>query len=663
MFYSQTKQNETKNPAILSMTRGNNYHCFFQPKPTINQPNVIYEHKKGSVADKIMGTPSPENATPFFALKPNITIQKKCTQCKEEEKLQRKEHEQEESLQLKSINEFDIQRKCAECEEEEKKKIMRKETGGNISAGVTPAVEQTLHSAGEPIDKSTQNFMESRFGYDFSNVRIHNDSLAHQSSTEINAKAYTSGSNIVFNKNQYSPHTESGKRLLGHELTHVLQQNTSSLSSIQRESIYEDVANVSPTHPGGVYTGTVDRYEYNDKAAYNARISRNRRNTIYHGTVSVSFDSNRCELDVPVNVQFANHTASSGINTTCGDINGKKQDPVKPVSTSAFNSAVSNIMKVLPDGLNNWFRIRIGNSSAVPGCTSPYIPIRVIVNQVNSNPDYTIVITANNGRSYVSGSQNQMVLCGSDVSSDETIIHEGGHFILGHGDEYHEDQASRPRSRERLGQYSKMAQDAPARLQAFYRRHFNFAVQFMNSAFPNCQASLKEGTKGHEIEYSLQLNEGLFSTSELSTLYFSLGTQFGIPITKMRKLSLALGPNLTYLLNSSSSTDKYKLNSLMLGFRLGLNYRSGSVYTRLGNLGFTAGIHVEGGELLNFADNAGQVPKNLLTPYAEVGGYAGTFIDSRWFFGFEGASGVISSEVGNPDIDYTRIGFRAAYSF
>ena len=66
--------------------------------------------------------------------------------------------------------------------------------------------------------------MESRFGHDFSHVRIHTDSPAARSAASINALAYTSGNRIVFGHGQYSPETRDGRFLLAHELTHVLQQ-------------------------------------------------------------------------------------------------------------------------------------------------------------------------------------------------------------------------------------------------------------------------------------------------------------------------------------------------------------------------------------------------------------------------------------------------------
>jgi hypothetical protein len=139
----------------------------------------------------------------------------------------------------------DIQRKCAKCDEEEK--LQRKETHTTESPD-TSSVEQTLQSSGSELDKGTRSFMEKRFGYDFSNVKIHTDSVAAKSAGSINALAYTSGNNIVFNSGQYSPDTDSGKKLLVHELTHVVQQNKATAgNNIRRFSdpdhhVIEEVA-------------------------------------------------------------------------------------------------------------------------------------------------------------------------------------------------------------------------------------------------------------------------------------------------------------------------------------------------------------------------------------------------------------------------------------
>lgn len=94
---------------------------------------------------------------------------------------------------------------------------------------VQPIVHDVLRSAGQPIDTATLAFMQRRFGHDFSRVRIHLDREAAKSAKSIHALAYTSGNHIVFNDGQYKPATESGKRLLAHELVHTLQQGNNIL--------------------------------------------------------------------------------------------------------------------------------------------------------------------------------------------------------------------------------------------------------------------------------------------------------------------------------------------------------------------------------------------------------------------------------------------------
>jgi hypothetical protein len=73
--------------------------------------------------------------------------------------------------------------------------------------------------------------MEPRFGRDFSGVRIHTDDRAAESARQVNSLAYTVGTSIVFRSGSYDPHNESGRRLLAHELTHVVQQSNASLPS------------------------------------------------------------------------------------------------------------------------------------------------------------------------------------------------------------------------------------------------------------------------------------------------------------------------------------------------------------------------------------------------------------------------------------------------
>jgi hypothetical protein len=105
--------------------------------------------------------------------------------------------------------------------------LQTKSVQANDSEGIAAPsiVHEGLHSSGQPLDPSTRAFMEPRFGHDFSWVRVHTGTQAAESAQALQAQAYTIGHNVVFAYGQYSPHDSAGKRLLAHELAHVVQQS------------------------------------------------------------------------------------------------------------------------------------------------------------------------------------------------------------------------------------------------------------------------------------------------------------------------------------------------------------------------------------------------------------------------------------------------------
>jgi hypothetical protein len=202
---------------ISSLAESNNSFAsnvnFFQPKLTVNSPHDEYEKEADEMAEKVMGMEKP-------------------------------------FIQAKPLPVTSVQCKCAHCEEEEEK-AQRKELNSNETTAdhTLESYVGKLNGSGESLPGEVRSFYEPRFGYDFSNVKVHTDSVAAKSAQSINALAYTSGNNIVFNSEQYSPNTDSGKRLLGHELTHVIQQSTTS--RIQRMPDQEDFFMGKPLVSGG----------------------------------------------------------------------------------------------------------------------------------------------------------------------------------------------------------------------------------------------------------------------------------------------------------------------------------------------------------------------------------------------------------------------------
>jgi hypothetical protein len=127
-----------------------------------------------------------------------------------------------------------IQRKCSACEQEELQRNENKKTSQNEAPSV---VHNALTQSGMPLDQQTQSFMSERFAYDFSHVKIHNNTVATKSAAAVNALAYTNGNNIVFNEGQYQPSTSDGKKLLAHELTHVIQQGKSTNTPVIQRTL------------------------------------------------------------------------------------------------------------------------------------------------------------------------------------------------------------------------------------------------------------------------------------------------------------------------------------------------------------------------------------------------------------------------------------------
>jgi hypothetical protein len=181
---------------------------FFQPKLSISQPNDIYEQEANNAAQKVM---SSSTFTPSFFFP------------------------------------VSVQRKCAECEEEEKK-LQRKENNSSSSTSSSKP-ENYISSVtdGKPLGNEEKSFFESRMGYNFSDVRIYTDSNANQSAKNINALAYTHGNNIVFGQGQYQPGTNEGKKLLAHELTHVIQQSSTDISMRQAPEMIQRAMDKDPS--------------------------------------------------------------------------------------------------------------------------------------------------------------------------------------------------------------------------------------------------------------------------------------------------------------------------------------------------------------------------------------------------------------------------------
>jgi hypothetical protein len=159
-----------------------------QTQLTINEPGDEYEQEADEVADLVMRMPEPQ-------------LQRKCS--------------------CGGTSGHDGE--CEACKQSALS-LQRKATTSAEAARAPPIVDEVLQASGHPIDPVTRTFMESRFRRDFSEVRLHADAKAAESARAVNALAYTVGRNVVFGTGQYVPQLSEGKRLIAHELAHVVQQ-------------------------------------------------------------------------------------------------------------------------------------------------------------------------------------------------------------------------------------------------------------------------------------------------------------------------------------------------------------------------------------------------------------------------------------------------------
>lgn len=195
-----------------------------RPTLEVDEPGDRYEREAERVAEQVTRGPGEYGAGP--------RVQRTCARCR---------------ARLRQGKPLD----CADCE----RRLQRVRSPGSVRTGhpradravgggcgrcrgesppravadpapvdVPPVVGEVVRSPGRPLEPSTRTFMEGRFGYGFDHVRVHTDRNAADSARALNARAYTVGADIVFAAGAFRPGTAAGRRLLAHELTHVVQQ-------------------------------------------------------------------------------------------------------------------------------------------------------------------------------------------------------------------------------------------------------------------------------------------------------------------------------------------------------------------------------------------------------------------------------------------------------
>jgi hypothetical protein len=206
-----------------------------QAKLTVGPAGDQYEQEADRVAQQVMSVPAP-GSRPRSAVRGQPGVQ-------------RQEMEEEEELQMKRVagqplvQRFVAQRQAPEEEEELQLKAVQRQPpdqegalmriplqrvgpeGGPVPEEVKSAINRA-RGAGQSLDGPVQEQMSARMGHNFSGVRVHTDAEADVLNQQLSARAFTTGQDIFFRQGEYNPGSSSGRELIAHELTHVVQQRT-----------------------------------------------------------------------------------------------------------------------------------------------------------------------------------------------------------------------------------------------------------------------------------------------------------------------------------------------------------------------------------------------------------------------------------------------------
>lgn len=189
-----------------------------EPNVAVNDPNDRYEREADRVAERVTRMRNPASVA-IRERGPPEGVQRLCERCRER-------YSRGEPLD------------CPECEAT----LQRTEESAGASGtagGVDPQI-RFRYGGGSPLSTQVRSYFESRMGYDFSDVRVHTGPRAEQATQAVYARAFTLGRDIFFSEGEYRPQVESGRRLLAHELTHVVQQDATGNQRIQRQEREDD---------------------------------------------------------------------------------------------------------------------------------------------------------------------------------------------------------------------------------------------------------------------------------------------------------------------------------------------------------------------------------------------------------------------------------------
>ncbi|MGB3243259.1 MAG: DUF4157 domain-containing protein [Sulfitobacter sp.] len=487
---------------------------------------------------------------------------------------------------------------CADCAAKGDP-IQREEGAGPFSPN-SDGIHQAASAArtgGVPMDGSLRAYFEPRFGADLSGIRMHRDEPAAR---DINARAYAIGRNIAFAPGAFAPEKQDGLRLIAHEVAHTLQGG--DVIHRQAEDAEEEEAALEPNP----YLDAVETNEEEETPPATTSPPRTRTDTFEDrsGGGSTSFeeavtraptvsgdlisgDVRRREIapanDTEPEMEVSNEerpVVFDGVNceirlehsfgfTLVADDPAGQGCEGSPVDQSAIDldQVADTYLNAVRGAMNDEFVIRMGECEH--SCAGRDIPIKVVLTRNDTSPDTAIAIVARSGRA------NAGAMCMGNFD-EQLPIHEGGHQVLGRGDEYPEKDADLLDSMPEWGRTERVRNDSNVmgsrrrfgRFAVFHERDFRHALTFMRAALPDCTADLV--SVGDVIlDYRLMFRGGFGVLGGSASGFAGAGFDVGIPLTRSREWSLLVGAHGDFL--AQLGADNRRL--VLAGMRVGLERR------------------------------------------------------------------------------------------
>jgi hypothetical protein len=445
---------------------------------------------------------------------------------------------------------------------------------GSTAAAAVPATSGVLGLSGRPLDADTRNFFEPRFGRDFGDVRIHTRGDAARTAEDISARAYSSGSNIGFAEGNYEPASHEGRRLIAHELAHVIQHENGTAPGVVHRDFKPQAGQEGFDAKDSAGNSTL-----NDKDGIMSEMLDRRDLTGMSITkpIYVEFDKVNCKVKSTMAVNFVN-----------------SPDPKRAVSAKELADTKERFFRIANEKLNSWVAIQVGEGDKCTACAGNMLPVKIEVNE-GSGPNASTVNVAKTGNI---ASDRHRADSGTFLpsSEDSTLWHESGHIVLGAADEYEEKdptQRQRPKENENPGDNSAMDNQFKPH-SVLHARHFAHISNWLGRKFPGCHFETKELRVYTGLDVRIPFSGylptfGYANIGGSSGIYANYGVDLGIPLTNIGDFDLFVGAHATFL----QQLEGDKRRAFLFGARVGLE----KMWTpREG--GFNVGGFLEGGAAL-----------------------------------------------------------------